>query len=93
MRTLPNVIVFSVNLIVPEGLDTPNNMYYCKTLSFFVNLIVPEGFLHFTYLVFTVVMLPSSEVWAVAHIIYCILPTGDLGLVWASDIVVVAHYS
>ena len=25
--TLPNVIVFSVNLIVPEGLDTPNNMY------------------------------------------------------------------
>ena len=27
VRTLPNVIVFSVNLIVPEGLDTPNNMY------------------------------------------------------------------
>ena len=28
VRTLPNVIVvFAVNLIVPEGLDTPNNMY------------------------------------------------------------------
>ena len=29
VRTLPKVIVcfFSVNLIVPEGLDTPNNMY------------------------------------------------------------------
>ena len=27
VRTLPNVIDFSVNLIVPEGLDTPNNMY------------------------------------------------------------------
>ena len=44
VHTLPNIIVFSMNLIVPEG------------------------FLHFTYLVFTVVMLPSSEVLAVAHI-------------------------
>ena len=26
VRTLPNVIVFSVNRIVPEGLDTPNNI-------------------------------------------------------------------
>ena len=34
------------------------------------NLIVPEGFLHFTYLVFTVVMLPSSEVFAVALYTY-----------------------
>ena len=51
VRTLPNVIVFSVNLIVPEG------------------------FLHFTYLVFTVVMLPSSEVLAVAHMLYNTLHT------------------
>ena len=66
VRTLPNVIVFSVNLIVPEGLDTCT-----KTLSLFsVNLIVPEGFLHFTYLVFTVVMLPSSEVLTLAHIFH-----------------------
>ena len=36
VRTLPNVIAFSVNLIVPEG------------------------FLHFTYLVFTGVMLPAN---------------------------------
>ena len=33
-----------------------------------MNLIVPEGFLHLTHLVFTVVMLPSSEVLAVAHV-------------------------
>ena len=26
-RTLPNVLVLFVNLIVSEGLDTPNNMY------------------------------------------------------------------
>ena len=27
VRTLPNVIVFSMNFIVPEALDTPKNMY------------------------------------------------------------------
>ena len=54
---------FSVNLIVPEGLDTPNK----NLIVFSVNLVVPEGLLHFTYLVFTVVMLPLSEVLAVAH--------------------------
>ena len=38
-----------------------------------MNLIVPEGFLHFTCFVFTVVMLPSSEVLAVAHIVHVAL--------------------
>ena len=55
VRTLPKaiviiIVIIYVNLIVPEGLDTPNNMY--------------------SYLVFTVVMLPSSEVLAVVHMQY-----------------------
>ena len=39
-----------------------------------MNLIVPEGVPHFTkYLAFTVVMLPSSEVLTVAHILYWLM--------------------
>ena len=57
--------VSSVNLIVPEGLDTPT-LHVKPYRVFLVDLIVPKGFPNFTYLVFTVVMLLSSEVLAVA---------------------------
>ena len=37
--------------------------------------------------------LPTSYILGISYVYIYILPTGDLGLVWASDIVVGAHYS
>ena len=53
------------NLLCVVVCTLPNEVLSCFLP---VDLIAPEGFLHFAYLVFTVVTLPLLEVLAVAHL-------------------------